>query len=53
MTILFVTPLQSELDCLAQSLRERGYSFAALQVGRIATQHVPALDMIIARGGHG
>jgi len=53
MTILFVTPLQSELDCLTQSLHERGYSFAALKLGRIATQHVPARDMIVARGGHG
>jgi adenosylhomocysteine nucleosidase len=53
MTILFVTPLQAELDCFTQSLRERAYDFTAVQIGRIAAQHFPALDMTIARGGHG
>ena len=53
MTILFITPLQAEFDYFAQSLHERGYSFTAVQIGRIAAQHFPDLDMIIARGGHG
>src|SRR5262245_13919290 len=53
MTILFVTPLQTEFDYFVQSLHERGYSFTAVQIGRIAAQHFSDLDMIVARGGHG
>jgi adenosylhomocysteine nucleosidase len=53
MSILFVTPLQSELEFFTQSLLEHGFSSTALQIGRIAAQHFPALDMIVARGGHG
>jgi adenosylhomocysteine nucleosidase len=53
MTILVVTPLQSEFDCFTQSLHEHGHSSTAVQVGRIAAQHWPALDLLVARGGHG
>jgi len=53
MSILFVTPLQSELDFFSQSLHEHDYSSTAVQVGRIAAQHFPALDLLVARGGHG
>jgi adenosylhomocysteine nucleosidase len=53
MTILFVTPLQSELDFFTHGLSERGYSSSATQIGRIAAQHFGALDLLVARGGHG
>lgn len=53
MTILFVSPLQSELDFFAHGLGERGYSSTPAQIGRIPAQHFPALDLLAARGGHG
>jgi nucleoside phosphorylase len=53
MTILFVTPLQSELDFFTQELRERGYRSTAMQIGRIAAQRFGGLDLLVARGGHG
>jgi adenosylhomocysteine nucleosidase len=53
MTILFIAPLQVEVDGFTQSLHERGYSSTVLQVGRIGAQHFPTLRITIARGGHG
>ncbi|HEU5100397.1 MAG TPA: 5'-methylthioadenosine/S-adenosylhomocysteine nucleosidase [Roseiflexaceae bacterium] len=53
MTILFVTPLQSELDFFTHSLAERGNSSSAVQLGRVAGLRFPALDLLVARGGHG
>jgi adenosylhomocysteine nucleosidase len=53
MTTLFVAPLQSELDFFTQALGARGYSSTARQIGRLAAQHFPALDLLVARGGHG
>jgi adenosylhomocysteine nucleosidase len=53
MTILLVAPLQKELEFFTQSLHDRGYTSTPVPVGRIAAQHFPALDMTIARGGHG
>ena len=53
MTILFVAPLQVEVDGFTQGLHEQGYSSTLVQVGRIATQHFPALGITVARGGHG
>jgi adenosylhomocysteine nucleosidase len=53
MTILFVTPLQSELDFFTHGLADRGYGATAVQIGRIAAQRFAALDLLVARGGHG
>ncbi len=53
MTILFVAPLQSELELFTQSLHDHGYTASRIPIGRLAAQHFPALDITIARGGHG
>ncbi len=53
MTILLVAPLQAELDSFTQGLHAHGYPSVVQQVGRIAAQHVPALGLLVARGGHG
>ena len=53
MAVLFVAPLHKELEFFTQSLRERGYSAIPLSIGRIATWHFPALDLVVAHGGHG
>jgi nucleoside phosphorylase len=53
MTILFVAPLQAEVEGFTQGLHEHGYSSTAMQIGRIAAQQFPALGITIARGGHG
>ncbi len=53
MSILYIAPLQAEVDCFIQGLHERGYSATVVQVGRIAAQHFPALAVTVARGGHG
>src|SRR5262245_58949040 len=53
MTILFVAPLQAELELFTQSLHDQGYTATPISIGRIAAQHFPTLDMTDARGGHG
>jgi len=52
MTTLCVTPLQQELDGLCQRFVALGYAVNPLPVGRIDAQHLPQLDLIVARGGH-
>ncbi len=51
--MLFVAPLQAEFDFFIRRLDEHGYSSTNRQIGRIAARQVPALDIIVARGGHG
>jgi adenosylhomocysteine nucleosidase len=53
MTLLLVAPLQKELELFTQSLLTQGYTATLVSIGRIAAQHFSALDMTIARGGHG
>ncbi|HJZ48249.1 MAG TPA: 5'-methylthioadenosine/S-adenosylhomocysteine nucleosidase [Roseiflexaceae bacterium] len=53
MTVLLVAPLHKELAFFTQGLRDRGYSATAMPLGRIAAQRFPALNLIVAHGGHG
>lgn len=53
MTILLIAPLQEEFDAFTQSLYAQGYSSATRQIERIPAQHFAALDITVARGGHG
>jgi adenosylhomocysteine nucleosidase len=53
MTILFVAPLQAELELFTHSLHAQGYTATHAQIGRIAAQLFPALGLTVARGGHG
>lgn len=52
-TILIVTPLQEEYDDLYQSLRVLGVNSHADQIGKLNVDRFPALQMTLARGGHG
>src|SRR5215216_4974015 len=53
MTILFVAPLQAELDSFTQGLHAHGYSSTLVNIGRIPAQQFAALNLTVARGGHG
>ena len=53
MTMLFVAPLQAEFDFFARRLHEQGYSSNPRLIGRLAARQVPALDIMVTRGGHG
>lgn len=53
MTTLFVAPLQKELAFFTEGLRAHGYVSTPIHVGRIDAHHFPALDILVARGGHG
>jgi adenosylhomocysteine nucleosidase len=53
MTILFVAPLQAELNFFTQSLHEQGCGSLLVQIGRVAARHFPTLGITVARGGHG
>jgi adenosylhomocysteine nucleosidase len=50
---LIVTPLQEEYDCLNHSLFALGLSSHKDRIGRLNVDHFPALNITVARGGHG
>lgn len=53
MMVLFVAPLQKELELFTQSLQHQGHPAISASIGRLAARHVPSLGLTIARGGHG
>lgn len=53
MTVLFVAPLQAELDYFVLALSGAGFPAIPASIGRIPAQRVPSLDLLVARGGHG
>ena len=50
---IVVTPLQEEYDCLNHSLFALGLSSNKDKIGRLTVDHFPALNITLARGGHG
>ena len=50
---LIVTPLQEEYDDLYNALCALGLESHADKIGRLNVNHFPALDLTLARGGHG
>jgi adenosylhomocysteine nucleosidase len=52
-TLLIVTPLTEERDFLTPALKDFGYGSTDSGVGPIPTTSFPAIDMIVAYGGHG
>jgi adenosylhomocysteine nucleosidase len=50
---LIVTPLQEEYDDLYNSLCALGLDAHTDKIGRLNVDHFPALNMTLARGGHG
>jgi adenosylhomocysteine nucleosidase len=53
MQILLIAPLQAEFDHLVQSLHQRGFASHEQAAGRLTAAAFPALDLLVARGGHG
>lgn len=53
MTVLIVVPLQIEFDPLLEGFAAGGYTTEAIQLGRLDGLRLPALDLLLARGGHG
>lgn len=51
--ILIVTPLQEEYDDLYQSLSTLGFISHSARIGRLDVHYFPAIDVTLARGGHG
>jgi adenosylhomocysteine nucleosidase len=45
--------LRSEINFFAGALHDCGHTSDAMMIGRIEAQHFPALDIVVARGGHG
>lgn len=50
---LIVTPLQEEYDDLYTSLCALGLEAHTDKIGRLNVEHFPALNLTLARGGHG
>ncbi len=50
---LIVTPLQEEYDNLYHSLFALGLNSRKEKIGRLHVDHFPALNVTLARGGHG
>lgn len=53
MRTLIVTPLEEEQHLLVQSLRQRGAEAEGQPIGAIQAHAIPALDTMVACGGHG
>ena len=53
MRTLIVTPLAEEHHLLVQRLRDRGVDAEGQAVGAIQAHALPALDVMVAHGGHG
>ncbi len=53
MTMLCVAPLRTELDGLCAGFVALGYDVAPRSTGRLEAWHVPQLDLVLARSGHG
>jgi len=51
--ILIVTPLQEEYDDLYQALSALGLDSHQAKIGKLGVDHFPALNVTLARGGHG
>ena len=51
--ILIVTPLQEEYDELRHSLIALGLNSLQDKIGKLDVDHFPALNVTLARGGHG
>jgi adenosylhomocysteine nucleosidase len=51
--ILIVTPLQEEYDDLFNSLTALALDAHKDKIGKLNVDHFPALDVTLARGGHG
>jgi adenosylhomocysteine nucleosidase len=52
-TILIVTPLQEEYNDLYHSLTTLGLNSHQDKIGKLDVDHFPALNITLARGGHG
>ena len=53
MTVLFVAPLQQELDLFTHSLQDYGHPTTSMPIGLLDVLHFPTLNLKVARGGHG
>src|SRR6187401_1153245 len=53
MTVLFVAPLQQELDLFTHSLQDYGHPTTSMPIGLLDVLHFPTLNLNVARGGHG
>jgi adenosylhomocysteine nucleosidase len=53
MALLFVAPLQSELEFFCASILRYGIESESALIGRISGISFPSLGVIVARGGHG
>src|SRR6185503_14970619 len=51
--ILVITPLQEEYNDLYESLTSPGLESHKDKIGKLDVHHFPALDVTLARGGHG
>jgi adenosylhomocysteine nucleosidase len=51
--ILIVTPLQEEYNDLYASLSALGLDSFQTNIGKLAVQHFPSVNLTLARGGHG
>ncbi len=53
MGLLIVTPLQEELDLLLRGFSRGGQTTESAHTDRLPLTRLPALDIIVARGGVG
>ncbi len=53
MAVLFIAPLQQELELFTHSLQMYGHPATSIPIGLLDLLHFPTLNLSVARGGHG